>query len=232
MGLEGGDQVGGGEQEYPGVPQVLAARQHQGGGGGVGLFDKAVQGLREGGEIPGRGGQFQPAIADLGPVGTDAEGDQLASKGAGHGGLHGVAKLGVVGDDMVGGGDQHQGTGVGGVKRQGGGEDGGGGVAALGLDDHGGGVQGDVRQLFGHDEAKIRGGHHQRRTEPLGGKAPGRGLKQAFSAGQGRELLGKAFARQGPQPGARAAAQQDGVDDLGHFRPALWRWATCVLIHA
>jgi len=41
---------------------------------------------------------------------------------------------------------------------------------------------------------------------------PGRGLKQAFLAHQGRELLGIALPRQRPEPGACAAAQDERVN--------------------
>jgi hypothetical protein len=41
-------------------------------------------------------------------------------------------------------------------------------------------------------------------------------LKQAVVAGQAQELFGEAGAREGPQAGARAAAEDDGGDVVGH----------------
>lgn len=219
MGLEGGDQVGCGEQEDAGVPQMAPAGQHGRGGGGIGFFDKSGQRLGHGGEIGGRLGHLQPAIAGLSAVGLDAEGHKPARAGGGHGGMDGAAEGGVIGDDVIGRRHQHQGARVFGLKHQGGGQDGGGGVAALGLDQHGGG--GDVRlaQLFGDDEAEIAAGHHDRPGKTLHGKAPGRGLKQTLFPRQRRELLGKALARERPKPRAGAAAQKHGMDRVSHTWP-------------
>ncbi|MDT4882538.1 hypothetical protein FQZ97_1184930 [compost metagenome] len=91
---------------------------------------------------------------------------------------------------------------------------GGGGVAAGGLQDGlGAGLAGAALALqrVGHHETVALGRHHHE-LRPQRAHAFERELEQAFAVDEGHELLGKALAAERPEPGAGAAAEDDGSD--------------------
>ena len=167
-------------------------------------------------------GQLEIAVAGLGPIGGDAEGDDAAGLGGLGPDLDGGAEGLVVAGHVVGGGDEHQRVRLL-LQRDGGGEHGGGGVAQRRLDQDLGGVAPHLAQLLGGDEAELGVGQQDRgriarAREPAHGLLEQRGL-----AHQGRELLRIALARERPQAGARAAAQDDRIDLAGHVDFSLRR---------
>jgi hypothetical protein len=200
-------------QEDAGVPQHAALQQQVLGGGGVGLFDEAADAAR--GAVGQGLALLDVAVGGAGKAGHHAEGDDLARLGGRHAGLHHLAEGGGIGDVVVGRAEQQQGVtlpGVPGLQR--GQCHGGGGVAALGLQDglHG---AGNALQRVGHQEAVFFGRHHHE-VGPQRRHALGRELQQAVPRDQWHELLGKALAAERPQACARAAAEDDGKDGRGH----------------
>ena len=114
---------------------------------------------------------------------------------------------------MVGGGDEHHGVRIGRGKMQRGDEDCGRGVPALRLDHDGAGVDPDLAQLLGHDEAEIGGGDDERRRIFRPAHPPRGLLKERRLTRERGELLGIGPPGQGPEPRAEAAAKEDGMDD-------------------
>ena len=193
-------------------PKVHAASQKHLGLGEVGLFDKAAKGLRQGGKVRRRGRKFKPAIARFGAVGADAEGDKLPGQGGRRGGLNGVAEAGGFGDHMVRRGHQHQRAGRTSLKRQSGCADGGGGVFGRWFDQDVGGDNFKRGQLLDHDEAEVGGSDNCRRGKTGAKQASRRGLIKALVTRQIDELLGVGLARQGPEPRAGAATEEDWMN--------------------
>ena len=212
IGAEGGEDGLHREQEDAGIPQIAAGGQHLCGAGSVGLFDKAFQRQRPGGEIARILGQFQIAIAGLGPVGADAEGHQPPGAGGLGAGLDRGAEGGGIGHHVIGGRHQHQRLGIAPFQPQRRGQHRRRGVAPLRLDQHRAGIDSRRGQLLGDDEAEIRAGQHQRRGESRPREPRGRGLEQGGFPGQGHKLLGIRLARQRPETRARAAAEKNGCD--------------------
>ena len=208
MRLERGDEVAGAVEEDAGVPEVVPARNHRRCGCDVRLLAEARERHRA---AAFRGmGQLEVAVAGLGPVGDDAEGDERApTRGLGaaaDGGEEGVA----VGDQVVGGGNQHQRVRV--VHHQRRNEDRGRGVAARGLDHDARVVEADRRRLLRGVEAEGVAGHDQGCGEALSREAAQRCLVEALVADEGGELLGVGGPRGRPQAGSRSAAENDGVN--------------------
>jgi len=113
-------------------------------------------------------GQLEIAVAGLGPIGGDAEGDDAAGLGGLGPDLDGGAEGLVVAGHVVGGGDEHQRVRLL-LQRDGGGEHGGGGVAQRRLDQDLGGVAPHLAQLLGDDEAELGvGQQHRRRVARAG----------------------------------------------------------------
>ena len=110
--------------------------------------------------------------------------------------------------------DQHQPVGVAIFEPERRGQHGGGGVAPLGFDQDRAGIDPRLGQLFGHDEAEVRVGQHQRRGKAFARKPFGRGLEQGGFSHQRHELLGIGFARQRPEPCPRATTEKNGRDHL------------------
>ena len=214
------------------------------GGAAVGLFYKAGHAVRAWQRGQGRP-SLNVAIAGFWPRGGNAKGDKMACGGGLGGGGHGAAKGGLIADGVVCGQHQHQCAGVGGgVGRavgqvQCGQGDGRGGVTARGFQvGSGGGVAYGV-QLLSYQEAVIFIGNDDGRRHWLAGagvqccRALGGVLQQGVLACERQQLLGVSGARQGPQAGARAAAQDDGVEGVwrcGCHGAALSGWWGVVLI--
>jgi len=90
------------------------------------------------------------------------------------------------------------------------------GVAGLGFEHDRRVLDADLAQLFGDDETvTVATDHERRRGAGYGLRALHGGLHQAGVAQQTQELLGIGFARQRPEPCARAAGQQAGNDHCG-----------------
>jgi hypothetical protein len=109
------------------------------------------------------------------------------------------------------------------LQHQGRGQDGRCGVAADGLDHHARIRQPGLGRLFQREKPERVAGHHQGRAETFGGEPAKRHLIQALPAQKGRELLRICFAGHRPEPGAGAAAQDDGMDQ--GFTPAAFSGA-------
>ena len=101
MAGKGLEERGRREEEDPRVPQLHAASQKRFGLGQIGLFDKVPERLRHGREIRRGRRKLKPAIACLGSVGADAEGDDLSGGGGRRCGLNSLAEAGGIWDDMV-----------------------------------------------------------------------------------------------------------------------------------
>ena len=204
-------------QKDPRIPQILARGEHLRRLRRIRLFDEADQ---IDGVIIRIGGrrQLQIAVTGFGAVGGDAEGHDLALRDRRKPAHDGRAEGIGIRDRVVRGRDQHDRIGLMRHQIQRRRQHGGGGIAALRFDHHSAGIDADLLQLFDHDEAEIRAGHHQRRGKMLpfgrgfGGEAQGGLLEQRLLAQKRGELLGIRLARQGPQPGARAAAEKNGND--------------------
>ncbi len=147
------------------------------------------------------------------PVGLDAERHRVAGARPGGRALHGVHEGGRVGHDVVGGHDQHHGLRVAGGGVQGCDRHGGGGVAALRLEQDVGGET-ELVALLGDDEAGLGRGDDGRRREDGGVRhARQRRLEgRALGVDQPGELLGHALPRRRPQPRPRPSAQDHRVD--------------------
>ena len=91
----------------------------------------------------------------------------------------------------------------------------GGGVAAFGLQQDGVSLAAGFGQLIRRDEAVICMGDDHRRGAARILKAAQRILEGAAFTGERAELLGARFTRHGPKPGAVAAAEDDGGNEIG-----------------
>ena len=116
-----------------------------------------------------------------------------------------------VGDHVIAGHHQQQRVGVGARHRK---RNRGSGIARHGLDQKRWLMR---AHLIAHRGDMTGAAQDDRRREPgVGGRALDGLLKQAFGAGQRQELLGTLAARFGPQPRSGAAAEDDGLNDVGH----------------
>ncbi len=213
------------EHEVAAVPQGALTDQ-AGGAGGVGLLQEALD--HPGARLPRLAGQGLARL-DVTVGGGRArrhetEGHDVAGLRAGAAVAERREEGGVVAHEMVGGEDQHQRVRLlrGGVERRD--RDGGGRILSGRLEDDIGG-QPRLGELLGDDEAGIvgredGGAGEQARVRHAGGGGLEGG---AVGFGQRNELLREALARGGPQPGARAAAQDDRMNEIRGFtrhRPA------------
>jgi hypothetical protein len=143
------------DHEEAAVPEVFAAVEVTLGGGGVGLFDEGRDGLAAIGAV---GAAADVAVAGLGAVGHDAEGDDGALEGRRDARVDGGLEAGQIGDDVVGRHHQHHRVGVG--DRQGGQREGRRGVAAGRLEHDVAAAAPGRAQLLGGDEAVFLVAHH------------------------------------------------------------------------
>ena len=209
MPLEGGDHVFCPEQENPRIPEVIAGLKHAARRVGIRLFDKAAQGDRI---ILRNCAQLKIAIARGRAIGGDAEGDNLALFDHRHALGDRRVKGGCVGNDVIGRRNQQDSFGVGLAGENAGGKHRRGGIAALGFDQDGTGVNADGLKLFADDEPEIRCGQRHMRRKPQARRCRQplcALLKQRFGANQVRELLGIGFSRQRPKPRAAAACKKN-----------------------
>ena len=208
------------EQEHAAVPGEAAGGQELLGGGPIGLLHKP--GDRHWPvDLPEGLGCLDIAVASFSRGGHDPEGHQLARLRCRRAGRDRVAEGRGVANGVVRRQDQQQGViALGrGLKcrhrhRRG-------RVAAYRLQQDPRRFYADLAHLLGHDEAVIFIADQQWRCQPLQALQSLLGLlQQGFlaAAGQGPILLRIAGAREGPQPGARAAAEDhrnQGADGHG-----------------
>jgi hypothetical protein len=172
MGGEGGEDRCGREEEDPRVPQVHSTGEERLGLGQIRFFNEAPKRLRHGRKIWRRSREFKPAITRLGPVGANAEGNQLPFPGRGCGGLHGGAETGGIRDDMVRRRDEHQRARGTSFERQGSGANSGGSVLGTRLDQDIRGCDLECCELFDDNEAKIGRGDDRRRGVIIARETP------------------------------------------------------------
>ena len=214
---EGFEPGAGAHHEEAAVPKVFAAIEIALGGGGVGLFDEGSDGLAAVGAL---GAEADVAVAGLGAVGDDAEGDDGAVQRSRNARVDGGLEAGEVTDHVVR--RHHQQHGVGfrhGERRQGQGRR---GIAADGFEHDVAAAAAHRAQLLGGDEAVFLVAHDDRRLgdrqTPLeAGKPPGRGLQHRLVAHQGQQLLRVLFAGKRPQAGAGATGENDGLEFHGDY---------------
>ena len=202
----------GADHEHSCVPAIVAGGQVGGGGDGVGLLGEA-QDLAPVGGAGHVGGVSGVDVAEggRGAGGLDPDGDHPALLGQEGGLAHGVLEGGPVGHRVVGGEGADDGASPVAVSDDGGGQtDGRHGVTWGGLGQEV--VARDARKLVGHGgdvgdagDDRRRRGH---RREALNG------VLQEAAAGPGEveEELGAVASAERPQPGARAAGGDDGVN--------------------
>ena len=190
------------EHEHAAVPEVLA-------GGDVGLGAGEIRLLDKGGDTVDSTLRFAApdvAIAGLGLVRHDAEGDELAVARCAKADLDRLVEALDVADHVVG--RHHQQHRIGTVRRsradrrQRGHRDGRRRVTADGLEDDRRRLAAHPAQLLGDDEAMLLVADND---SWFGGKpreSPDRVLDHRQFADQGQELLGVEVARQWPQAGA------------------------------
>ena len=158
------------------------------------------------------------AIAALGPLRINAEGDEHARASGNFGALDRSAEGIGVGDRVIRRHHQHQRIGLafgdaqrGNARRRR-------RVAADRLEQQGFRSRGDLAQLLGDDEAVLLIGNDQRRGEAgLAGDPQHRLLQQAGIAEERQQLLRIKRARHWPEAGARAPGQDHRMDHAFHY---------------
>ena len=212
---------GGLHHEDAAVPVVLAAGDVALGGGAVGLLDEFLQ---RAGALAcfERGPRADVAVAGLGVVGDDAEGDERTLRRGLGADRNRLLKGREVGDDVIG--RHHQQDRIALLRR---GQRGEGerrrGVAPHRFEHDLRRSHTDLAQLLGDDEAVFLVGDHQRpwihvhRRKAL--EAGGGFLQQGVVAGERQQLLGIALARGRPQTRAGAAGENHALDRHEGDRP-------------
>ncbi len=163
-------------------------------------------------------GGFDITVSGFGPVRRHAEGNEPAvlsmARGRSHGGPEDLGPC----DHMIGRHDQDEGRRIVFANGKRGKSDGGGGVPAGRFEDQVVGGYADRLQLTLNLLAvNAAGDHDRRRKAMLCIRAQGRCLDEAFCRNETEELLWRMFARQWPQPSARASGKNDGSDfSSGH----------------
>ena len=168
------------------------------------------------------------AIAGLGALRRLAEADQRTGVRRGGRALDGAGKRRGIADRVVGGHDQHERVGFRFGQCQGSDAGGGGRVAADRLKQERTRNGRNLAQLLGNDKPMLFIGDQQGRGEalPLGHPA-NRLLQQAVAAEQAQQLFRVKRARHRPEPCARAAGQNDGVNHAISSWPTGRRYSTC-----
>ena len=220
LGSELGEVVqedAGADHEHAGVPAVVAGGQVGGGGVGVGLLGEAQDPTSVGG--PGHvGGVAGVDVAEggRGAGGLDPDGDHPALLGQAGGLADSVGEGGPVGHGVVGGEGADDGVSSVSVGDDGGGQaNGRHGVARGGLSQEV--VARDARELVGHGGDVGDAGDDRRRRGHRGQSLNGVLQKAAAGPGEVEEELGAPAPAERPQPGARTACGNDGVN--GRRRP-------------
>ncbi len=209
------DDGGDAPDEHAGVPGEVARFEEFFGELGIWLFAKAHDFV--GGDFFGKVGggaafaALNVAVAGAGPGGLDADGDEGAGGGGEFGGAgHDAAVFCGVGDELIGGEDDHGGFGISGGDPADAEGYGGGGVALGGFGEdifcgeigEGGadgvflGGVGEDEDVFPWDEA----------FEAIDGLC-----EEGAIAEEVEQLLRRGVAREGPEAGAGAAGEDEGV---------------------
>ena len=86
----------------------------------------------------------------------------------------------------------------------------------------------NLLELLGDEEAVLEVAEHGEIAEQIAGQPAAGQLKQGFRAGQAMKLLGEGLARQRPQPGACATAQDERQYFTHELRPGLRHLQACL----
>ena len=221
------EQRGGAAQKNAGVPQHAAPQDQGLGSHGVGLFDKADDGMAC---VVAKRALFDVAESRAGKAGNHAEGDDGAALSRRPALLHYGCKGSAVRNMVVSRTEQQQIVGFRAQRRQ---RHGRRRIATARLqddaplrargfqriDDQKTVVFSGYADYLGSGNARIHLGNTLQREQ-----------QQALAVDQRYELLGEAFARQRPQARAGAATQDDGNDESGlrlgglivHIEEAAW----------
>ena len=217
--------VQGGEspEEHAGVPEVAPGAKVAGSGARGGLFGKAADGEDElPGDAVGPPAALDVTVAGLGMRGRDAKDHHgVFCCGGGQRCAHDAPEAGFLPDGVVGGEDGQHSVGLPGGKRSadvlGGQGDGGSGVASEGFQQQL--RRRHARQLAAEQRAVVSVADHV--DAPAGKEAreaPVGVLEQRLFPclsrswrGQWQELLGPVAAAQGPEAGAVAPGDDDGI---------------------
>ena len=207
------------EHEHAAVPVVAALLEVAGGLRRRRLLHEALDPAAVVAD-PGGAGRLDVSVPGLGVGGGHPEGHEVPGRGLQHGRPHRAREPALVADDVVG--REHQQDGVlarvaAHQRRQRRRGDGRRGVSSHRLQQHGRGVHADGLELFGHHEAVGLVAHHDGRPQLVErGQTPGGGLEQGVLVHQRDELLRMELTGQRPEPGAGAAREDDGEQDVAH----------------
>ncbi len=215
------------EEEDAAVPDIVARVEIGPGPGAVGLLDEArdvVATLAAGHGIAAA----DIAIAGLGPVRRDAEGDEPAAPRRGGGMIDGGDEGGGVGDGVIGRHHQDQRVVRGRDQPERGHGDRRRGVAPHGFEhDRGRRDAGDAK-LLGDDEAMLVVGDDDGRREARGVADPqSRLLQQRVRGHERQKLLRVMRARHWPQPRPRASRQDHRMDPRRRLAVHAGRASAC-----
>ncbi len=217
--FDGAHHLAGAEDEHAAVPQVAAALDEGAGTLERRLLDEALDTVRVSAEGRAR---LDVAEAGVGPRRREPDGGEEACVGLGERLAQGAEEGGFVSDDVVGREDHHEGVGVAARDDVGRPADARRGVAADGLAEHVLGRQIGQGALGGRAQPLARGDVEARRGAERGDAAARGGDERLGRVGaEGEKLLGQLVARGGPEAGAGAAGEHDGVGGVGrHGRGA------------
>ena len=209
------DDILQGPDEHAGVPAEAALGEELLGEVGAGLLPEAgdfgghLLALQAG--DGGSGAAFDIAVGRAGPGGLDSDGDQAVGFfGGGQRVLHDGLEGGHVGDELIGGEHDHEGVGIPRGDESDTEGDGGRGVALGGLRENVLGRQhaGDLADRgfllgIGQDQDVLP---RDQAVEPADGL-----LQQGLLAEELEKLLGPGIPAEGPEAGAGAAGEDEGV---------------------
>jgi hypothetical protein len=199
------------EDEHAAIPVIAAVGEKRARAGAVRLLDELGDGECLGHVL----GLTAPDISvSCGRRRrNDAEGDKPSAPGKLGGAAHGVVKPVFLLDDMIGGQDEQRRIGVLAAEPERGGRDRRRRIARFGLEEVRGRIHAYFAQLLGGEETMLHMRHQHRARTIFQPRHPQhRFLQQRALARKGQELLGKQRARQRPEPGAGAAAQDHRVE--------------------
>ena len=204
------------QHEHPAVPVVVARRDHALGRRTVGLLDEAADRERAF-QARHAGAAVDVAVARLGRVRDDAERREQAGGRGVRGEPDRAMERCDVADRVVGREHEQQRIGVVLRQCQRSGGDGGCGVATDRFEQQQARLHAEIAELFGDEEAMLLVADHDRRFDAVQAVEACDGFLEhrAVIARQTQELFGIGAARQRPQAGAGAAAEDDGMDFHG-----------------
>ena len=208
----------GAQHEHAAVPEVVAGCDEAPGIGKIRLLDELPDrvGVLE---ARHRGPAADVAVAGFGAVGDDAEGGQESLVGGGGRRRDGAVERGRVLDHVIGRQHQQQRGRVGFGKLHGGGGHGGCRIPADRFEQQQLRRDADGAQLFGDQKPVFLVADHDRCLDARGAlQAQHRLLQHRVLRGQAQKLLRIGAARQRPEAGAGATAQDDGRDGHGGFQ--------------